>query len=309
MTAPTPQNPGLANWLLILLLGVIWGSAFMGVSTALGGYGPWTVAAGRVLFGALVLAAIGAATNQPIYRLGSRRAWGFAVYIGIFALALPFSLLSVALQHVPSAFAGVAMGAVPLLILPLVAIFSPEEGIGPRRVAGLVLGFVGLVVLIGPGAFDSKGSDYAIWARLAVFGAAAAYAVGSVVTRRSPKMPAVAFAGASLAAGTCVLVPVALIVEGVPEYSTPVATLGLLYTAAFPTAIATVLRVKVITTAGSMFMSMVSYMVPVWAVLFGIAIMGEDLPPQLFIALGLILAGIGLAQSRAILTAIRARWV
>ena len=65
-----------------------------------------------------------------------------------------------------------------------------------------------------------------------------------------------------------------------------------------PTAIASFLRVQIITSAGSLFMSVTAYLVPVWSVIFGVTLMGEDLPPQLYIALALILSGIGLSQSR-----------
>lgn len=294
MTA-SPTSPGWLNWVLILALGVIWGTAFMGVSTALTGLGPWWVTAGRVSLAALTLMIVAPMLGQGLARVPGPRAWGFAAAIGIGAVALPFALLSWGLTRVPSAFAGVAMGSVPLLVLPLVAIFSPEEGIGPRRIAGVALGFAGLVVLIGPGAL----TDGSIAGRLAVVGAALCYAVGSVTTRRAPAMPPVAFATATLLIGAVVLVPVALALEGLPHVTQPRALTALLYVALFPTALAAVIRVRVITTAGSLFMSLTSYMVPIWAVIFGVTLMDEDLPPQVFIALGLILAGIALSQLRA----------
>lgn len=301
MSTPTPTRPGTLNWLLITVLGVIWGTAFMSVSTALSGLGPWWVTAGRVSLGALILLPVGAFMGQGIGTIKSARSWRFVAFIGVCATALPFALLSWGLTQVPSAFAGVAMGAVPLLVLPLVAIFSPEEGIGPRRVIGVCLGFVGLVLLIGPGAFD----EGTIWGRLACIASAACYAVGSVVTRRAPEMPPVAFAAGGLLIGGAVLVPIAFLLEGPPQITEPRALWALLYVAALPTGLAAVLRVRIITTAGSLFMSLVSYMVPVWAVLFGVTLMGEDLPPQLFWALGIILFGIGISQSRALLQQLR----
>ncbi len=110
---------------------------------------------------------------------------------------------------------------------------------------------------------------------------------------------------AGLLIGAAVLVPLAFALEGPPHITEPQALWALLYVAALPTGLAAVLRVRIITTAGSLFMSLVSYMVPVWAVLFGITIMGEDLPPQLFWALGIILCGIGISQSRALLQQLR----
>jgi drug/metabolite transporter (DMT)-like permease len=307
MNSPTPQNPGALNWALILILGVIWGTAFMSIRTALEGFGPWTVAALRTTIGAAALIALGPLIGQSLTRMRVARAWVFASIIGTISVALPFTLLAWGQQYVPSAFAGVAMGAVPLLVLPLVAIFSPEEGIGPRRIMGIGLGFVGLIILMGPNAFASGESDLGWWGRLACIGAAGCYAIGSVVTRRSPKVPPVAFAAATLLVSAIVLLPLALIKEGVPTDWPPRATAALIYAAVFPTAIAGIIRVRVITTAGSLFMSLTSYMVPVWAVIFGIALMGEALPPQLFWALAIILAGIALSQSRAIMAVFRTK--
>lgn len=304
MPSPSPNSPGALNWALITGLGVIWGGAFMGIATALDGFGLWTVTAGRVLLGAAVLTPVGIALGQPPWKLGSRRSAAFAGLIGLFAVALPFALLSYGLQHVPSAFAGVTMGAVPLLVLPLVAIFSPEEGIGPRRIAGVALGFVGLVLLVGDGAFEGNA---AIPGRIACLLAALCYAAGSVLTRRAPRMPPIAFAGATLLVASAALTPLALWLEGVPESLPLRPSLGLLYIGVLPTALAAVIRVRVITTAGSLFMSLTSYMVPVWSVIFGIALMHEDLPAGLFLSLALILAGIALSQWRAFAAALTRR--
>ena len=305
MSTPSPQNPGLTNWLLIGALGLIWGGAFMSVRLSLDGFGPWTVAAGRTALGALSLAVIGAVLGQGMHKIPSPRAWKFSTIIGAGAIALPFALLSWGQQFVPSAFAGVAMGAVPLLVLPLVSLFSPEEGIGPRRILGMILGFIGLFILIGPGAAASTGEANEWLGRLACLGAAACYACGSVVTRRAPKMPPIAFATASLAIAAAILVPIALIFEGLPRQFPTNPTLALVYAALMPTALAAVIRVWVITSAGSLFMSLTSYQVPVWSVILGVTLMGEALPPQLFIALAIILAGIGLSQSRALLAMFR----
>ena len=156
---PTPDNPGLLNWFLIIFLGVIWGAAFMAIGTALEGYGPRLFTASRLAGAAILLNILGAFIGQPItaiHKTAGKRGWLFISLIGTIALAMPLSMLSWGQQHVPSAFAGVAMSTVPILVLPLVYIFSPEEGIGPRRVIGMIIGFVGLIVLVGPGAFFIK---------------------------------------------------------------------------------------------------------------------------------------------------------
>lgn len=297
----SPTAPGMKNWALILSLGVIWGTAFMGTSTALTGMSLWWVAAGRVALAALILVPLGMVMGQGLGTIKGARSWGFVAVIGVGSLALPLTLLAWGLTQVPSAFAGVAMGAVPLIVLPLVAMFSPEEGIGPRRIIGVGLGFIGLVLLVGQGAFG----DGTMLGRIACIGTAACYAIGSVLTRRAPKIPPVAFAAGTMAAAAMAMVPLAFILDGPPTITRPLAGWALLYTAIFPTGLAAIMRVRVITTAGSLFMSLTSYMVPVWAVIFGVTLMGEALPPQLFWALGLILAGIGISQSRALFQHVR----
>ncbi len=306
--AASPENPGLLNWALILLLGIIWGSAFMSMTIALDGYGPRTVAAARLGLAAFVLVVLGALIDQPITAISKtagRRGWLFCTTIGVIALAMPMLLLTWGQQHVPSAFAGVAMGTVPLLVLPLVYVFSPEEGIGPRRIIGMGVGFIGLAVLVGPGAFSDTGSELTLWGRLACICAASGYAIGSVLTRRAPSMPPIALASGTMSVAAAIVIPFALLTEELPSIFPINATIAVIYAALLPTAIGAIIRVRVITTAGSLFMNITSYMVPVWSVIFGITLMGENLPPQLFYALALILVGIFISQSRQIMAAFK----
>lgn len=305
MNMPSPQNPGVLNWTLLIGLGVVWGAAFLSVRIGLDGFGPFTVAALRVSIGAIVLVVLAEILGQSVRSIPNTRALKFVAAIGLGATALPFLLLSWGQQFVPSAFAGVAMGAVPLMLLPLVYIFSPEEGIGPRRIIGFGLGFVGLAILIGPGAIENTGDPLQMWGRLSCLGAPLCYAVGSVTTRRAPAMPPLAFAAGGLIFASLALVPLALIIEGWPQNWPTRPFLGVLYAALLPTALAAVIRVRIITTAGSLFMSMVSYMVPVWSVILGVTLMGEGLPAQLYVALAIILIGILLSQWRALITAVR----
>ncbi|MGH1577432.1 DMT family transporter [Planktotalea sp.] len=291
-----------------MFLGIVWGTAFLSTAIALEGIGPRVVAAGRIAIAALVLNVLATAMGQPITRISKeagKRGVIFVCVIGTIALALPLSLLSWGQQHVPSAFAGVAMTTVPILVLPLVYVFSPEEGIGPRRIIGMGIGFVGLAMLVGKGAFAQTGSDLALWGRLACIGCACGYAIGSVLTRRAPKMPPLALAAGTMSMAALIVVPFALLTEDLPETFTLRPSLSLLYAALFPTALGAIIRVRVITTAGSLFMNITSYMVPIWSVIFGITLLGEELPPQLFAALALVLLGIFISQSRQIMAALR----
>lgn len=300
MTA-SPENPGLRNWLSIIALGVIWGGAFMSTKIALDGFGPLWVASGRVGIAALAVTMIGTTMGQGLHLISDRRSWAFVIVYGIIAVAGAVTLLAWGQQHVSSAFAGITMGSIPLMILPLAYLFSRDEGIGARRILGFVVGFIGLAILIGPKAFQSSGADLESLGRLACIACCLMYAIGSIVTRRSPQMPPLAFAAGSLWVGAVILVPIAFWVEGTPASLWSKSGFALIFAALVPTAIGAVLRVQIIKSAGSVFMSLTSYMVPVWSILFGMLILGEQITTTMTLGMVLILAGIGLSQSRAIL--------
>ena len=302
----TADAPGAQNWALLITLSLIWGTSFMSVRVALDGIGPMWVAAGRTLIAAVCLLIAGRFIGQGLSTLGSLRAWVYAAGFGIFAAALPFSLLSWGQQHVPSAFAGVSMGTVPLLTLLLAAFFTSETGIGPRRFAGIALGFCGLFALVGPGAF---GGDSALvqWGRVACASSAICYAVSNILGRLAPPMPPIAMATVAMLVSTVVLLPIAALTEGAPRVDSQLSLLALLWVGLGPTALAGFLQLIVLQSAGPLFLSLVSYMVPMWSVLFGIAILSEQLSLGTFIALGLILSGIAVAQSRQIAAVFRRR--
>jgi drug/metabolite transporter (DMT)-like permease len=300
----SPAAPALSDWLLVGALGMIWGASFMSVSVALAGYGPLTVAAGRIALAALALMAVARLTGHrlPDPRTGAgARIWGFAIAMGLFSNALPFFLLAWGQQHVASGFAGITMAAVPLFVLGLAHVFVPGERLTPTRLAGFGLGLVGVWLLIGGEALLRAGSEVEDLARLACLGAAACYAVGSIVTRRAPPASLVTFSAAALLAAAAMILPVALTLEGPPALPAAgvLPTLALVYLGLGPTALATLILVRVIRSAGPGFLSQVNYHVPVWSVIFGVTLLGETLPPQFLAALGIILAGLALSRARA----------
>lgn len=297
MSAPSPDAPGLGNWVRILVLGFVWGGAFLSTKLALDGFGPWTVAAGRVVIAAAVLTVVAGLAGQ-LRGLRGVAVWVHVVAFAAVSVAVALMLLAWGQQHVTSAFAGVAMGAVPLIVLPLAAAFSPGERVTRWKVAGVALGFVGLAVLVGPEAMQARGGAWELWGRLACIGTAACYAIGSIITRRCPPVPPLGFAAVTLLVGAVMVLPVALWFEGVPRAWPVVPGLALLWAGVGPTALGAMIRVQVIRSAGSVFMSMTSYMVPVWAVILGWALLGEVIGVRTLAGLVLILAGIGLAQLR-----------
>jgi len=286
-------QPTLSNWLSILSLGVIWGGTFMVVTIALEGYGPLTVACARTTLGAVGLWFLMIATGRRFPSM-DRRLVTFLLPAGILSTALPFALLSWGQQYVPSAFAGLSMAALPLFVLPLAHLFSDERLVG-RQVIGVSLGFIGALVLIGPGV-ARIGTGLEPLGQLACLSAAFCYAVSSILTRQCPPIDPIALAASGLLIGTVILVPAMLIFEGIPQWEGARPSLAIVFLGLFPPALAALLRVWVIRSAGSVFMTLVNYQVPVWSMLFGAWILSELLPLRFFAALTLILTGLAISQ-------------
>ena len=289
------------DWLSLIVLGLIWGASFLGVSVALEGFGPITVAACRIILGALALIAAAYLSGVGLPSATTptgKRIWLHCFGFAIFTNALPFSLLSWAQLHVTSGFAGITMAVVPLFVLPLAQVVL-KEAMTPRKVLGFLMGFAGVLVLIGPSALGGMGSATENIARFACVSASLCYAIGTMITRTAPAGPLLSYSAGGLLLGALMIIPVALFTEGMPTMAPAPQLLAIVYLGIFPTAVATILLVKVINSAGPTFMSLVNYQVPLWAVLFGIVFLGETLPPTFATALLLILAGLAIAQAKA----------
>ncbi len=290
-----PSDATLRNWAMVCGLGLIWGGTFMVVSVALRGYGPVTVAAARTTLGALAVLALGAALRRRLPALAPGLV-ARLIPIGILSSALPFLLLAWGQQHVPSAFAGLSMAALPLFVLPLAHVFA-DEPLSLRKGLGFSVGFLGAAVLIGAGIFDASGNPWEPLARLACLVAALCYACSSILTRRFPPIDPIILSGLGLAVGAIVLLPAMLIVDGIPAWVPGTPGWAILFLGLIPTGFAAMLRVQVIRSAGAGFLTTVNYMVPVWSMIFGAAVLSEALPLRFFAALALILAGLAISQS------------
>lgn len=287
------SQPTFGNWLSIAALGIIWGGTFMVVAIALESYGPLTVASARTTLGAIALLLLMRTMRRP-WPDFTGSIWSYLIVIGVLNTALPFALLSWGQQFVPSAFAGISMAALPLFVLPLAHIFT-DERLTTRNVIGVCLGFVGATVLIGPSVLRI-GTGMEPLGQLACIAAALSYAVSSILTRRCPSMDPISMAAILLVIGSVALLPAMFWFEGTPVLTDVRSSAAIVFLGVVPTAIAALLRVLTIRSAGAVFMTLVNYQVPLWSVFFGVLILNEVLPLRFFAALGLILIGLGISQ-------------
>ena len=286
----------LSHWLLLFALVAMWGSGFMMTGIAVRGFSPPTLVAIRLVIAAVLLGAMVLLSGRRFP--ASRRFWLFGLAIALTGNCVPFWLISFGQQRIDSSLAGILMGIMPLTTMVLAHFFVQGERLNAIKVAGFLLGFVGLVVLIGPTALlQLQGDGSELWYQLAVLGGAICYAINAIVARhRPPADPLVAAAGMVIV-GSVVMLPI-----GGPAAPAELANVAagplaaMLALAVVATGIATVVFLKLVTLAGPSFTSFMNYLIPVWALMMGVVFLGEQPEPRAIGALVLILSGIGLSE-------------
>ncbi len=291
-------------WIMLLILVAMWGSAFMMITVTVETIPPFTAVAIRLVTATLVLCAAAAVTGHglPSLRLnvpGAARVWGMMFVLALTGNVIPFSLISWGQLTVPSSLAGILMAIMPLTTMGLAALFVPGETVTARRLGGFILGFIGLMTLFGPSALGLAGGE--TWlSQLAVLSGACFYAVNAVLTKHRPPMHPLAAAAAIHICACLVIVPVAFIVDD-PLALRPSSQslLAVMILGVFCSALATVILLRLIDQAGPTFTAQINYLVPIWAAMLGILVLGEEPGGSALLALALILGGIALAQTRA----------
>jgi drug/metabolite transporter (DMT)-like permease len=288
----------LTDWALLLALVAMWGSSFMFNKHGLASVGPLTLVAARVAIGAGVLIAVVYARGLRLPPLGP--VWAAYTVLGLLGNALPFFLITWGQQVVDSAVAGILMAAMPLSTLVLAHFFVAGEGMSAQRVAGFVIGFAGVVVLMHPTvASGGSGTTVQVLYHLAVLGGALCYSANSVVARLLVKTDFLVAAAGTLLVATVAVLPLAIVLEK-PWRLDPTftSTASIAWLGLGPTALATIFYFRLISSAGPTFMSLVNYLSPAVAVFLGVALLDEEPGATAYGGLALILAGIALTQSR-----------
>jgi drug/metabolite transporter (DMT)-like permease len=250
----------------------------------------------RLTMGAILLTGV-------IYARGMRLPWGgrfwlFSLLIATTGTCVPYWLISFGQQRIDSSLAGILMGLMPLTTMVLAHFFVRGERLNATKAAGFLLGFGGLIVLVGPTALlQLRGEGSELWHQLAVLGGAICYAVNAILARHRPAAdPLVAAAGVMLM-GSLVMLPIGGPAAPAELAAVPAGPLiAMLALAVIATGIATVVFLKLVTIAGPSFTSFINYLIPVWALLMGVVFLGERPGLQAILALALILSGIGLSE-------------
>lgn len=275
------------EWSLLVLLSILWGGSFFFAKVALAELGPFTIVFFRVALAALALNVVAAALGQSLWRAGMP--WGQLLVMGALNNTLPFSLIFWGQTTITSGLASILNATTPLFTVAVAHVLTRDERMTVRKLVGVLAGFAGVAVLIGP---DLGGS---IWGQIACLAAALSYAFAGIYGRRFKALgvqPLQAAAG-QLTASAILILPIMLLVEPawtVPSAVTWSAVAGL---ALLSTALAYVLYFRILAAAGATNLLLVTFLIPVTAILLGAAFLGEHLEARQFAGMALI--GLGLA--------------
>jgi drug/metabolite transporter (DMT)-like permease len=277
-----------------VLLALIWGSSFLSIKVAVDVLAPVDVAFARVAMGAIVLLIALAVTRQPLP--AGRRVWGHLFVIGLVGNSIPFALLAEGETRISSVLAGIWNATTPLLVLVVATFMLPDERPTPRRIAGLMAGFAGVLVVLGPWRSVGGGE---LAGQLMCLGAAACYGIAFPYTRRF--VAGRPDSGMALSAGQLIwssvqLGVVAAFVGGTPSHLPLDVILAMLALGVFGTGFAYILNYAIVRMAGATTASTVTYLVPVVSTALGIIVLNEQLEWNQPVGAALVLASVAYSE-------------
>jgi len=283
------------DWFLLIILSTVWGGSFFFFEVALQTLPPFTVVLGRVSLAAaaLLLMARARGASLPFSSTIVRR----YLLLGAISNAMPFSFIVWGQTQIPSGLASIINAMTPIWAVLVGLLIGSDERLTPARAIGVLLGFAGVAVLMGPDLLREL-DPYSL-GQLSVLGATICYGFAVHYGRRFGDTPPLVNAAYMLTAATVWLTPVALIVDQ-PWTLSPglqgwAALLGL---SLLCTAFAYLLYFRILASAGATNMSLVTFIVPVSAISLGAVFLGERLGPTAFLGMGILFLGLAVIDGR-----------
>lgn len=278
----------------LLLLGAVWGASFLFIKIGVQEMAPETLVMLRLVIAAIVLLGV-------LYARGLRlpmnwRTWVDFLFLGVVGLIFPYLLITWSEQTIPSGMAAILNATTPLSSVLIAYFWTREERLTGLRLLGLALGFAGVVVAVGIADLDLARTDTR--AQLAVLVAAACYALTGIYARRAFRgVPALIPATGQMLAGALLITPYALLVRGIPARMPSATALGaVVVLAVFGTALAYILLYWLMERIGATRSSMITYLLPPFALAYGALFLGEPIAVNALLGLVLVVFGILLAN-------------
>jgi drug/metabolite transporter (DMT)-like permease len=280
---------GIKEWGLIVILSILWGGSFFFVGVAVKEMPPLTIVLCRVALASIILLAI-------VYLKGDKMPsspglWGAFIIMGALNNLIPFSLIVWGQTHIESGLASILNATTPIFSVVLAHFLTREERLTANRITGVTIGWIGVAMLIGIESLRGFGIE--VMGQLAVVGATFSYACAAIYGRRFKSINPLIVATGMLCGSTIMMTPLALVIEQPWNLSPGITTLMALFgLAAVSTSLAYIIYFQVLATAGPTNLLLVTFLIPVSAILLGVVVLGERLAWNAFVGMGLIFVGL-----------------
>ena len=290
-----PRMGGI-EWLLLLALSVLWGGSFFFAKVALTAVPPLTFVLVRTGLAALALLAVARLLGHRFR--GGASAWRAYFAMGALNNAIPFTLFAWSQTEIASGLAAILNAMTPLFTALLAHVLTRDERLTRARLLGILVGLGGAVVMIGPGLLAGLGRH--VLAELAALAATVSYAFAGLYGRRFKAEPPLLTAAGQLTASAAMMLPLVLLLDrpwrlAAPEASASAALVG---AALLSTALAYILYFRILARAGATNVLLVTFLIPLTALLLGAVVLGERIDPGEIIGMALIIAGLALTDGR-----------
>ena len=274
---------------LLLLLGAIWGSSFFNIKIATYSYEPYTLALIRVILATVTMLAVSYIYNIKIHAFS--RNWKIYALVGICNITIPFSLIAIGTNKIDSYLAAMLMSTTPITGSILAHFFIKDEKISFLKSLGIILGFTGILLLF----FDEliiNESNY-LFVLIILLGSTFYSISGILILKKLKKSGNINVTTSTLIWSVISLLPLSFLFEE-PFKSTPTfeSTLSLIYLGVIATGFAWWLRFKILSNNGIVFQTQVAYLIPIFGVIFGALILGEQITWKVLASLVIITSGI-----------------
>ncbi len=282
------RDPRSSDYFFLVLLALIWASAFFNIKIATYSYGPLTIAFLRIFFGAIPLVLLCYFKNIKIEAFS--KDWHWFASIGIINLVIPFFLIAYGVQKVQSNLAAILMASTPLTAVILSHFFTKNEKINLIKVIGVLVGFSGIVFLFSDQILINENN---FLSALIILFASTFYVIGGLLTLKISNKKNENVTASILIWATLVLFPICMFIEQ-PWHLSPRldSTVSVIYLGIFATGIAWLLRFYILKNNGLVFQAQVAYLIPIFGVILGFLILNETITYKAIISLIAVVIGI-----------------
>ena len=290
-------RPTRADWLLLLALGFMWGTSYVFIRLGVETLGTFTLIAARLGIGLALLVTVVVLAKEPLPR--SPRIYGHLIVMACVNIVVPFALITTAERSVDSNLAAIINGSVPLFVIFFAALFLHDEPLTVNRLGGLVIGYLGVIILVSKSLLGGGGTESSVSAELALVGSAIAYGAGAVYARRNvrglrPMIPALFQVGFAFV----IVAVIALVAENpIGQSWTGNAIFAVVWLGLLGSGFAYLANFRLLSRIGATRTSLVAYLLPVVGIISGALMFNEQVDGRLIAGTILILAGVALVNS------------